>query len=429
MYEVLIFILKLFDMSVYRRYLNVYLKELRTTQGISALLILFCAAVNTVAELYLTGWINMFVLGFILFVFSLQYNKKSMSRSFVVCIYIGIVVIAEPMTYAICVAFARYMPDSEQVMQHILLLTRGIVRIILVEAACKVKNNQNIELAKMPRSIVTILFMIPASSLISCLLLAEVIKELLSADLIILCLSIIYTIIMTNYLVFLMMKEYTTVSEELYEEEMLLQEAEYKDEYYRDVESYMEEIQDIRHDMKNRLAGICYIAEHEGTEQVQKVVLEMLDSIGQTEKIIYTANPTVNSILRVKVAKAEEQGIRIDLNIFIPQKLSVSTGDLGVLYGNPLDNAIEACRRIPKDKKFIELDSKYSNGDLIITMRNSKLSEESRDLRTTKRDKWRHGRGIRLVRQTAEGYQGTFFVEDKGEVFVSRIILREIKSL
>lgn len=429
MYEVLLFILKLFDMSVYRRYLNVYLNELRTPQGISALLILFCAAVNTVTELYLTGWINMLIYGFVLSILALQYSKKLMPRPFVVCTYMGIVVIAGSMTYAVCVAFARYMYVSEQVMQHFLFFAKGIVRIFLVELACKIKNNQHIEFAKMSRSIVTIFLMIPASSLFSCILLLRVIKDLFSDNLIILCLSIIYTIIITNYLVFLMMKEYTTVSEELYEEEMLLQEAKYRDEYYRNVESYMEEIQDIRHDMKNRLAGICYIAEHEGAEQVQKVVSEMLDIIENTEKIIYTANPTVNSILRVKAAKAEEQGICIDLNIFIPKKMSVSTGDLGVLYGNLLDNAIEACLKIPKDKRFIELDSKYLNGDLIIIMKNSKQPEESRELRTTKKDKWRHGRGIRLVRQTAERYLGTFFVEDKGEVFESRVILREIKSL
>ena len=109
--------------------------------------------------------------------------------------------------------------------------------------------------------------------------------------------------------------------------------------------------------------------------------------------------------------------------------MSVSTGDLGVLYGNLLDNAIEACLKIPKDKRFIELDSKYLNGDLIIIMKNSKQPEKSRELRTTKKDKWRHGRGIRLVKQTAERYLGTFFVEDKGEVFESRVILRKIKSL
>lgn len=55
-------------------------------------------------------------------------------------------------------------------------------------------------------------------------------------------------------MVFLMMESYTDMAEKQHEEEMVLREITYQDEYYKDMERYQEEIQNIKHDMKNRLS-------------------------------------------------------------------------------------------------------------------------------------------------------------------------------
>lgn len=52
-------------------------------------------------------------------------------------------------------------------------------------------------------------------------LLIEVAKELISAQMVVLCMCIIFVIIITNYIIFLMIEKYTTVEEKQYEEEMI----------------------------------------------------------------------------------------------------------------------------------------------------------------------------------------------------------------
>ena len=84
---------------------------------------------------------------------------------------------------------------------------------------------------------------------------------------------IIFVIIITNYIIFLMIEKYTTVEEKQYEEEMIQREILYRNEYYQDMERYQEQIQDIR----------------------------------LAEEIIYSANPVVNAILKVKKRKGKRE--------------------------------------------------------------------------------------------------------------------------
>lgn len=118
------------------------------------------------------------------------------------------------------------------------------------------------------------------------LLLIEVAKELISAQMVVLCMCIIFVIIITNYVIFLMIEKYTTVEEKQHEEEMIQREILYRNEYYQDMERYQEQIQDIRHDMKNRLTGLLAAAEQGSAELIKDRLQEVLGDIRLAEEII-----------------------------------------------------------------------------------------------------------------------------------------------
>ena len=96
--------------------------------------------------------------------------------------------------------------------------------------------------------------------------------------------------------------------------------------------------------------------------------------------------------------------------------MQLERGDIGVLYGNLLDNAIEACRKVPEEKRFIWLENKYQSGKLLLVITNSKTMEKNENLKTTKKDSYSHGRGILSVQRVADKYNGTAGFTDKGEV-------------
>uniref|UniRef100_UPI004029FA75 sensor histidine kinase n=1 Tax=Coprococcus sp. TaxID=2049024 RepID=UPI004029FA75 len=241
--------------------------------------------------------------------------------------------------------------------------------------------------------------LIPFASVVSCFLLIEIAGEIMSADTMILCMCVIFSIVVTNYIVFLMVHKYTGMAEKRLEEEMIYQEIAYNNEYYQDVEKYQEQIQDIKHDMKNKLAVLYDGVERGEREFVRDTLAEMLGDIRLAEDIIYSANPGLNSLIKVKVAKAREKGIEMTVKAFVPKRMSISFGDMGVIYGNLIDNAIEASMKMQREKRFVDVETKYQDGKLLIVVSNSKNMESNPAFATTKENKRKHGRGIRSVRR------------------------------
>ena len=47
----------------------------------------------------------------------------------------------------------------------------------------------------------------------------------------------------------------------------------------------------------------------------------------------------------------------------------VDIGDMGVLYGNLLDNAIEAAMAVEQEKRYVHVESKFQEGRLLLSIR------------------------------------------------------------
>ena len=337
--------------------------------------------------------------------------------------------VAEPAGYVIYRLFEFDFIRDVDAAYYFMAFAVVLFRAVMVEIFCHIKTGKRLRVSAIPKEVAYMLIFIPSASLVCCFLVMEVAEELISVRTVILCICIIFAIVITNYVVFLMIEKYTDIEEKRYEEELVLSEVAYQNEYYEDMEKYQEQIQDIRHDMKNRLAAL-YDAAEEGNSSVMTAALkEMLEDISLAEDIIYSANPVLNSILKLKAAKAKESSIKTDIQVFIPKRLSIETGDMGVLYGNLLDNAIEACRQIRTEERHLAFETKYQEGNLFILVRNSKTGEENRRLATTKTDKRKHGRGIRAVRRVAEKYGGTLLLEDMGNIFEAKLLLTGVARL
>ena len=117
--------------------------------------------------------------------------------------------------------------------------------------------------------------------------------------------------------------------------------------------------------MKNRLTGLLAAAEQGSAELIKDRLQEVLGDIRLAEEIIYSANPVVNAILKVKSIKAKEKEIPMQVTTLLPQRVSVDIGDMGVLYGNLLDNAIEAAMAVEQEKRYVHVESKFQEGRLL----------------------------------------------------------------
>ena len=388
-------VINLFDLCIYRRYLEEFIGNRKTSMEFSVLLLIVCELIGSAVNQMGISWLNFVTMVAILCVYVCQYEAGIVSRLIAVLLYMGIMGVAEPLGYLFNKAFMEKVLDDTTVSYYFIVFFMALLKATIVEVFCRLKSGKSIRLSAMPKETQYMLTMIPLCSLISCFLLIEVAKELISAQMVVLCMCIIFVIIITNYIIFLMIEKYTTVEEKQYEEEMIQREILYRNEYYQDMERYQEQIQDIR----------------------------------LAEEIIYSANPVVNAILKVKSIKAKEKEIPMQVTTLLPQRVSVDIGDMGVLYGNLLDNAIEAAMAVEQEKRYVHVESKFQEGRLLLSIKNSKPSGTSSYQQTSKKDKIKHGRGIRSVRKVAEKYGGELLLKDQGEHFEAALLLNGITKL
>lgn len=388
-------VINLFDLCIYRRYLEEFIGNRKTSMEFSVLLLIVCELIGSAVNQMGISWLNFVTMVAILCVYVCQYEAGIVSRLIAVLLYMGIMGVAEPLGYLFNKAFMEKVLDDTTVSYYFIVFFMALLKATIVEVFCRLKSGKSIRLSAMPKETQYMLTMIPLCSLISCFLLIEVAKELISAQMVVLCMCIIFVIIITNYVIFLMIEKYTTVEEKQHEEEMIQREILYRNEYYQDMERYQEQIQDIR----------------------------------LAEEIIYSANPVVNAILKVKSIKAKEKEIPMQVTTLLPQRVSVDIGDMGVLYGNLLDNAIEAAMAVEQEKRYVHVESKFQEGRLLLSIKNSKPSGTSSCQQTSKKDKIKHGRGIRSVRKVAEKYGGELLLKDQGEHFEAVLLLNGVAKL
>lgn len=388
-------VINLFDLCIYRRYLEEFIGNRKTSMEFSVLLLIVCELIGSAVNQMGISWLNFVTMVAILCVYVCQYEAGIVSRLIAVLLYMGIMGVAEPLGYLFNKAFMEKVLDDTTVSYYFIVFFMALLKATIVEVFCRLKSGKSIRLSAMPKETQYMLTMIPLCSLISCFLLIEVAKELISAQMVVLCMCIIFVIIITNYVIFLMIEKYTTVEEKQHEEEMIQREILYRNEYYQDMERYQEQIQDIR----------------------------------LAEEIIYSANPVVNAILKVKSVKAKEKEIPMQVTTLLPQRVSVDIGDMGVLYGNLLDNAIEAAMAVEQEKRYVHVESKFQEGRLLLSIKNSKPSGTSSCQQTSKKDKIKHGRGIRSVRKVAEKYGGELLLKDQGEHFEAVLLLNGVAKL
>lgn len=306
-------VINLFDLCIYRRYLEEFIGNRKTSMEFSVLLLIVCELIGSAVNQMGISWLNFVTMVAILCVYVCQYEAGIVSRLIAVLLYMGIMGISEPAGYLFSKVFMEQIVEDDVVIYYFSAFLVVIFRLAIVEVFCRLKAGKNVKVSSMPKETSYALALIPLCSLISCFLLIEVAKELISAQMVVLCMCIIFVIIITNYIIFLMIEKYTTVEEKQYEEEMIQREILYRNEYYQDMERYQEQIQDIRHDMKNRLTGLLAAAEQGSAELIKDRLQEVLGDIRLAEEIIYSANPVVNAILKVKSMKEEQERTETDL--------------------------------------------------------------------------------------------------------------------
>lgn len=184
-----------------------------------------------------------------------------------------------------------------------------------------------------------------------------------------------------------------------------------------EADTFVKEMRSVRHDMKNQLLSIgCYLNEGQ-IKQAQSYITYLTDSyFPDIQKYIDTDNSTFDAIMNAKMTVCRKKNLYLEIRYQSGALLEFDPIDIGILFGNLLDNAIEASENSTGKHITVEVETKGEY--LAVLVRNSidtSVLSGNRDLKSTKSDKERHGIGLKSVKSLVKKYDGMiqFFEENK----------------
>lgn len=206
-------------------------------------------------------------------------------------------------------------------------------------------------------------------------------------------------------------------------------------EHMREMERVYSGIRGMKHDMKNTLSVIMQLAS--GKEEGLQAYLEELNqTMDRLEFRFKTGNTVVDTLLNMKYHEIASTvpDLQMDVEgLQFPETLFIQSYDIGIILGNALDNAMEACRKLkakePDAEAFIRISSFQKRELFFLKVENSFDGKVVRKPQnefpvTDKADRENHGIGLANIKSTAEKYQGTMDFKVKGRVFILSVMMK-----
>lgn len=207
-------------------------------------------------------------------------------------------------------------------------------------------------------------------------------------------------------------------------------------EHMGEMDHIYSDIRSMKHDMKNTISVIMQLAAKDTqNEELNNYLAELNQTMDRLEFRFKTGNTVVDTLLNMKYH--EIMRIMPDLQmdaekLLFPKELKIQSYDIGIILGNALDNAIEACkkqREKEQEEAFIGLYS-FSKGKMFfIKVENSfdgeVIRKEGAEFpATTKSDEKVHGIGLTNIKKTAEKYHGGVDWTVSNKTFTLSVMLK-----
>ena len=199
--------------------------------------------------------------------------------------------------------------------------------------------------------------------------------------------------------------------------------------YYQALSQYNYEIRRFKHDYKNTSMALLDLLRNNNA----KAAVELLETASENIKAITldfipfdTGNDIADALLKEKQLCAKSLNTEIAFSGALP-KDAITSHDMCIILGNALDNAIEACRREPRNiNKRVSVEAICRNGFIFIKIQNPVFENvhiKNNAIATTKLDKNLHGFGISSIRKVVEKYNGLVKLNCENQVFTIEIEL------
>ncbi len=178
-----------------------------------------------------------------------------------------------------------------------------------------------------------------------------------------------------------------------------------------------------RHDTRHKFQTAAYLLESGKISDALNYISQSANQLQAESSVTYCKDILLNATLSSYFGQAKEAGIALETHLSFPDTLPVDSGEFSVVIANALENAIKACRVLPKEERVIickciykpKLMLEISNpckDDIVFSNDGIPLSNEKE-----------HGIGTRSIIAFCKKYGALFSFSLENERFTLKIVL------
>lgn len=195
------------------------------------------------------------------------------------------------------------------------------------------------------------------------------------------------------------------------------------------LQTVFEDVRIFRHDMRHYFHMISHFLEIEDYDNARLIinsVTQNIEDIFSKQKIhIYTGRPVIDAIFSFYSTKASEANIKLHIEMELWDSVSIDFVEFGVVLSNSLENAINACCKIPlgsprkiyikgsqnRQQYFFQIKNTYA-GAIHFNTKNMPITSKAN-----------HGYGTQSIKAFVQKYNGILNYEAKNGWFKLQILL------
>lgn len=238
--------------------------------------------------------------------------------------------------------------------------------------------------------------------------------------LMLLCVSCIWLMCLIMYFV---VQQMSKDNQTKLEYELMKEKEKYSKESMEIIKRSNEELREFKHDLKNYLLPLQEAMETMPQSEMAKVWEKINQKIEDVQTLIQTGNSYVDSMINTKITLVRSE--KVDVKCTILSKMEgIDDLEFCSVFGNLMDNAIEAERKVTEKKEiiiFVEEKMGYLRLEIQNKIEKSVLNENS-SLNTTKKDTSSHGIGHKSIKRTMQKVGGALKYYETGDLFCAEAV-------
>ena len=195
---------------------------------------------------------------------------------------------------------------------------------------------------------------------------------------------------------------------------------------YNNLLNTTESLRVIKHDIHHHLSTIQTLIENDEVEHIKKYLNEYQSHFDLDYSVATTGNLVIDSIISTKYLIAKRQHTKLDFSIMLPETLPFTDVALSALLGNLFENALEACKKLPIDQRWITFQMKAQEDMLIIHIENSfdgVLKETVSNTYLSRKEEPHHGIGLKRIYTLVEEANGFTEIRHNNNLFTVHIMV------